>query len=205
MNRAGNAEKWFHKNYPVLAQHLEPFKKAAEKRCDKGEYWWELRACDYYDEFEKPKILYPDIAKTLRFAMDENGYYTSNTAYIISSPDLYLLGLLNSNIGRFYFEKTCAGLEGKTETYLRFYGQYLEGFPIRKIDFSNRADKVLHDKIVKSVEQMLELHKQLAKEKSEHTKKLIQKQIDAADRAIDKLVYELYGLTKKEIKIVEGE
>ena len=28
------------------------------KRYDKGEFWWELRACDYYDAFDKPKIIY---------------------------------------------------------------------------------------------------------------------------------------------------
>jgi hypothetical protein len=49
--------------YPAIAKHLEPFEDKADKRCDKGDYWWELRACEYYDKFEKPKILYPDIAK----------------------------------------------------------------------------------------------------------------------------------------------
>ena len=58
------------------------------------------------------------------------GYYGGNTTYFIPLHDLYLLGLLNSKLGLFYFAKTCAGLEGKTETYLRFFGQYLEGFPI---------------------------------------------------------------------------
>ena len=39
---------------------------------------------------------------------------------------------------------------------------------------------------------------------SVHTKSLIQRQIDATDRQIDQLVYELYSFTKEEIKIVEG-
>ena len=34
-------------------------------------------------------------------------------------------------------------------------------------------------------------------------KELLQRQIDASDRKIDALVYKLYGLTAKEIKIVE--
>ena len=33
---------------------------------------------------------------------------------------------------------------------------------------------------------------------------MIQRQIDATDRQIDTLVYQLYGLTDDEIKIVEG-
>ena len=52
-------------------------------------------------------------------------------------------------------------------------------------------------------EQMLDLHKQLTGAKMSHDKTAIQRQIDATDRGIDKLVYELYDLTDDEIKIVE--
>ena len=37
-----------------------------------------------------------------------------------------------------------------------------------------------------------------------HDKETIQRQIDTTDRQIDKLVYELYGLSEEEINIVEG-
>jgi len=57
--------------------------------------------------------------------------------------------------------------------------------------------------MVKLVEQMLSLNKKLAKLKTPHEKNVIQRQIEATDRQIDSLVYELYGLTEKEIKIVE--
>ena len=58
--------------------------------------------------------------------------------------------------------------------------------------------------MVMLVEQMLELHRrQAAASASDHD--LYQRQIDATDREIDKLVYGLYGLTQEEIKIVEGE
>jgi hypothetical protein len=53
------------------------------------------------------------------------------------------------------------------------------------------------------VEQMLELHKRQAA-KSQSDQELYQRQIDATDREIDRLVYELYGLTEEEIKVVEG-
>ena len=59
--------------------------------------------------------------------------------------------------------------------------------------------------MVQFVEQMLALHKQLAEAKTGHEQTLLQRQIDATDRQIDKLVYELYGLTEEEIKIVEGQ
>jgi hypothetical protein len=51
---------------------------------------------------------------------------------------------------------------------------------------------------------MLALHEQLAAAKIEHEKTALQCQIEATDRQIDALVYELYGLTEEEIKIVEG-
>jgi len=49
----------------------------------------------------------------------------------------------------------------------------------------------------------VDLHKRLAAEKTPHVKTALQRQIDATDRQIDALVYELYGLSEAEIKIVE--
>jgi len=88
---------------------------------------------------------------------------------------------------------------------LRFFGQYLEGFPIRTINFSDPADVARHDRMVKLVERMLELHKRLASARTSADREMYQHQIEATDRQIDALVYELYGLTEEEIKIVEGE
>jgi hypothetical protein len=50
---------------------------------------------------------------------------------------------------------------------------------------------------------MLDLHKQLAAAKTPSDRTAIQRQIDATDGQIDQLVYELYGLTDEEIRIVE--
>jgi hypothetical protein len=65
--------------------------------------------------------------------------------------------------------------------------------------------KARHDRMVKLVEQMLALHKQLAAAKTPDDKTRMQRQIDATDQQINNLVYELYGLTNKEIRIIEGE
>jgi hypothetical protein len=59
--------------------------------------------------------------------------------------------------------------------------------------------------MVKLVEQMLSLHKQLSQAKTPDDKIRLQRQIDATDQQIDRLVYELYELTKEEISIVEDE
>lgn len=66
-------------------------------------------------------------------------------------------------------------------------------------------DTVRCDKMVSLVNQMLSLNKQLPEAKTDHEKTALQRQIDATDRQIDQLVYELYGLTEEEIKIVEGQ
>ena len=52
------------------------------------------------------------------------------------------------------------------------------------------------------VERMLVLHKQSARTPQEQ--EIIRREIESTDRSIDRLVYELYGLTEEEIKIVEG-
>jgi hypothetical protein len=53
------------------------------------------------------------------------------------------------------------------------------------------------------VELMLDLHKRLLAAKTEHKKTVLQRQIDATDKQIDNLVYELYNLTEEKIRIVE--
>jgi len=189
--------------YRAIFKHLEKFQPQLQKRCDKGNFWWELRACDYYDGFEKPKIIYPDIATTCRFALDPDGHFGSNTTYFIPSNDLYLLGILNSKLGQFYFSEVCSGLEGGGTTYLRFFGQYLEEFPVHAIDRSDLAEKARYDRMVELVETMLKLHKQSAAAKTNHEKTAIQRQINSTDKQIDQLVYDLYGLTEEEIGIVE--
>jgi hypothetical protein len=190
--------------YPAILRHLSQFQAQLEKRWDKGDYWWELRACTYYDRFEQPKIIYPDIATSCRFALDQDGYFASNTTYFIPRDDAYLLGILNSKLGLFCFTELCAGLEGEGPTYLRFFGQYIERFPVRPIDPDDPGDVARHDKMVALVERVLGLHKKLAAATVPADKKLYQRQIDATDEEIDALVYELYGLTEEEIGIVEG-
>jgi hypothetical protein len=65
-------------------------------------------------------------------------------------------------------------------------------------------DKARHDRMVSLVEQMLELHKRLHDAKTTAAdRELYQRQIDATDRKIDRLVYDLYGLTEDEIRVVE--
>jgi type I restriction-modification system DNA methylase subunit len=113
----------------------------------------------------------------------------------------YLLGILNSRLISFLYplvsNKIVAG------SFPRLSVRDLKRLPIRTINFSDLSDKARHDKMVELVEQMLTFHKQLAAAKTPDEKTRIQRQIDTSDRQIDRLVYELYGLTEREIQIVE--
>lgn len=186
--------------YPAIVEHLELFKESLKKRATKQE-WYELQQPQYayVKHFEGPKIVFPDIAIAPRFILDENGFYGSNTIYFIPGRDLFLLGLLNSKVANFYFRYVCAGLEGKHETYLRFFGQYLEGFPI-----PISINQVCQDKLVMLVEQIIGQHKQKASTTDAVGQERLQRLIDSTDKQIDALVYELYGLTQEEIEIVEA-
>ncbi len=75
--------------------------------------------------------------------------------------------------------------------------------PIRTIDFSNPAEKTQHDKLVSLVDTMLELQTKYHESRMERDKELYERQIKIVDAQIDGLVYDLYGLTEVEIKVVE--
>ncbi len=123
------AWKWLSSEYPAIANHLERFKEPAKKRGDKGDFWWELRACDYYTEFEKPKIIYPDMSQGPKFIWDKENKFFSNTSYFISKSDLFLLGLLNSKVCWFYLRGVCEALRGGTWR-LRLFSINIETIPI---------------------------------------------------------------------------
>jgi len=191
-------------HYPAIAKYLLPFEAKAKQRYDQGDYWWELRACEYYDLFEQPKIMYPDIARESRLTFDINGLLCANTVYFIPVNDPYLLGVLNSKLIFAYFKRNAAVLgDADKGGRIRWFSQDVLKIPIKVIQtFPN--EKSLHDKIVFLVTSMLDLNKKFPLTKTAQEKTVIQRQIDSTDQRIDELVYELYGLTQEEIKIIEG-
>ena len=74
---------------------------------------------------------------------------------------------------------------------------------IRPINFSDPLDKARPDRMVPLVTQMLELNKKVQDATLHHKETLLSRQVETADAVIDARVYELYGLTVEEIKIVE--
>lgn len=195
-----NAWKWLEENYNSIAKHLEPFKEKAEKRFDKGDYWWELRACDYYHEFEKPKIIYPNILKKPEFTFDTNCWYINQKCYIISTEDKYLLGLLNSKLNNYLFEKFLPKLRGGfyEPSYVIF-----KNFPIKTIDFNNQIEKELHEEIVNLVNELLQINKEKYELKLQTKINQIDSKINYCENRINEIVFQLYGLTEEEIRIIE--
>ena len=157
-HRKGNAWNWFSSQYPAIASHLKQFEKEAIARGDKGEYWWELRACDYYDEFEKPKILFPDISKRGNFTVDLEGrIYCGNTAYIIPLDDLFLLGLLNSDLFDFFYRQISSSYRGG---YLRYIFQYVAQLPVVRVDRTCQDQIAFYKRISGLVSELLSLSRQ---------------------------------------------
>jgi hypothetical protein len=200
------AWNWFSKEYPPLASHLERFADAAKKRQDHGEFWWELRPCDYYGALDAPKIVYPDIAKGPRFFFDTTGTYIANTAYCLGTDDLYLLGILNSKL--FWFAIGSISIPFGTragEFRYRLIYQYMANVPIRLIDTENADERRMRDRIIALVRRMLSLNRQLADAKNPPSETPLRRQLEAADREIDRLVFDLYGLTEEDVRIATGE
>lgn len=127
------------REYPAIYKHLKRYQDQLEARQDQGNHWWELRACTYYDEFNRPKIVFPEIAMEPRFAYDESGVYTNNKAFFIPTNDLFLLGVLNSAPAWEYTKTICAVL-GDEDKRGRVMLQWvnLKRLPIPKADASSK-------------------------------------------------------------------
>jgi len=201
--------------YPAIKEHLSkwkadltPKKSSSDKVGRKpGRYeWYEIQDdVAYYAIFDGPKIIFPDICKAPRFFLDRSGRYLANTAYCLGVDDPYLLGILNSRVFWFAISNLSIPFGVRAGQYrYRLIYQYMEKVPIRVIDFNSKADKERHVRIVSHVEGMLELHQRLTDAKTPADKDRLQRQIDATDQEIDRLVYGLYGLTEEEIQIVEA-
>lgn len=132
---------------------MKKFQKKAEARWDKGNNWWELRSCSYYDVFEKPKIIYPKFAREPRWTMDNQKYFPLNNGFSIPSNDFYLLGILNSKLVWEYLKIVCSVLGDEDKGgRLTLHTIYLEALPIP--DASQSERKV----VAKLAEQAQKLH-----------------------------------------------
>jgi hypothetical protein len=154
-----------------------------------------------------PKILLRQTADRPIATLDTRGVWFGRSilAILPSQPieqDIrYFLGLLNSRYLTHVYQQITAEA-GRVFAQVKF--AKLKQLPVRTLDLTREADRQEHDRLVALVQQMLDLHKELAAAKTPATQTALQRQIDATDRQIDRLVYELYGLTGDEITTLEG-
>lgn len=181
-------------NYPAIAKHLIKYKDKAEKRLDKGDYWWELRACAYMEEFEKEKIIYIEIQTDHReagyefpcFTFGEKSTFVLNTAYILTGKYFkYILAILNSSFGRLLVKNYVSQLQKRQ---FRMLAQYVQNFPIPKITENEQKP------FIKLLDKILSVKKA---DSGADTR-------EWEDR-IDLMVYKLYDLTYEECKVVGAD
>ncbi len=178
------AERIFTETYPAIHRYLNAYREQLIARQDQGTFYWELRSCFYYAKFEKPKIVYRDMAKFLSACYDTKGTFGLNTTFFIPTGDLSLLAILNSQLFDWYARHKFQTLNDPwAGGGLRFFVQYMRRVPIagrtavQKAALARLVERILIDPKGDKVRDF--------------------------EREIDAQVYQLYGLTDEEIALIE--
>ncbi|HED7995073.1 TPA: Eco57I restriction-modification methylase domain-containing protein [Campylobacter coli] len=179
--------------YKHLLSHKERLSKRNKEETGIRYEWYCLQrwGANYYQEFEREKIVYPCImAKEPCFSYETSFAFAMAPANIITSnSDIlkYILAFLNSDfiylmLIKFYMG---GGIEGELKT------NNLEKLSIPKINSKNEK---LADELINLVDEILKAKEQ---DKNANTQEL--------ENKINSLVYKLYNLNEEEIKIIEGK
>lgn len=177
-----DAWEWLTDNFPSISTHLHPFRSDAEKRQDQGDFWWELRACDYYEDFEKPKLIWKRIGSKIRFCYDETATFSLDSTCIATGEKMkYLVALLNSKLCQYQmFEQAPRTGMGDLILSVQALEPIFVHYPSDETELEINA---LVDKIFN------------AKKNDENT--------TALESKIDQIIYQLYELTEQEIAVIE--
>lgn len=194
------AEKVFAKTYPAIYEHFQSLRdikldepdargcrnrlEQLKRRDDQGRFFWELRSCVYWNEFEKPKIVYQDIARYFGMAWDDSGSLLVNTCYFVPSAKKWMLAVLLSSTMQFYVQKVIGSDEGG---FIRLFTIHVEKFPIPAVPTEKQKPMEM------LVERIL-----AAKQRDAGA------DVSALEQELDELVYALYGLTKEEKAFVQA-
>lgn len=175
------AEEIFANKYPAVHARFSSYRDALIERDDQGKYFWELRSCRYWQDFELHKIVSTKVSIRPTFTIDTARCFLGNTSYFlpVTSDQYYILALLNSALFHTYAKKTFVEKQGG---WYEIQPDGLESFPIPTASVTDRAS------IETLAEKCLAAHGQ---------------NCQAWESEINDRVYRLYGLTKDEIKMVE--
>jgi adenine-specific DNA-methyltransferase len=134
------------KQYPVIWNHLQQWEKELSKRLDRGDHWTNLRNCAYLKEFDKPKIMYPNMTKYLPFYYDHgDGFYTNDKGFVVTSGSVslcYLAAFLNSDTFRCCFRDNFPELMGNTYEVRKIF---VDAIPVKK---PSPEQEALFDRLV---------------------------------------------------------
>jgi len=153
------------------------------------------------------KIVIRQTGDHLVATLDCNQFIVRDNLYTIvsreNSYDLrFLLGIINSRLLQWFYANIINPEIG--EALAQVKRGHLIQLPIAQIHFDNPTDKANHEKMVQLVKVMLEIKQKLVTAKESQMKNILKRRIEATDKQINQLVYQLYDLTKREIKIVEN-
>jgi adenine-specific DNA-methyltransferase len=133
---------------------------------------------NYWEDFFRPKIIYPNMTKYLPFVFDESGYLTNQKCFIVTGEKIeFLTAFLNSSVFKYCFRDNFPELLGGTRELSKIF---FDQIPVIEVtDSVNNQFRIL----VKKVQEL--------KMNNQETKKI--------ETEIENLIFDLYGLSKQEI------
>ena len=154
--------------YPTIKAHLDQYWDKISKRADKGDTPYNLRNCAYMEEFNQPKMLYPDIMRLPRskekmnlypyFVIDKKQYIPEATLFMMTGKSIELIcNFLCSQIGFFTFTRFYMG-PVFDDTGFRYKKEYLLNLPIPYIE---NQDSETYDNILSITLGLTENEKEL--------------------------------------------
>lgn len=120
-------------DYPAIHAYLKPMRQRLTPGVPGGRKpgpyeWYEIQDnIAYWQEFELPKIVYPDIYEHQSFAFDTEGYFFGNTCYFVPTDEKWMLSFLNSPLMEWFYGSISNRIRGG---YLRAFSQYIGQIPI---------------------------------------------------------------------------
>ncbi len=157
--------------------------------------------------FDAPlKILMRQTGDSLIAALDSNQHICLNNMHVLvpraDHPDIrYVLGVINSRLMNWYYHTLNPEIG---EVFAEVKKTNVDRLPILVPDPSSRKQTDSHDRVKKLVGELIEIVGKARCARTDQERAVLEREIQATDRQIDKLVYELYSLTAVEIAIVES-
>jgi hypothetical protein len=128
---AEDAEAAFQRSYPAVHRHLLAFRDRAIARQDQGRFWWELRSCSYWEEFEREKVLYQEIQYHPWYALSGPDVLANNKVFLLPTSDQWLMAVLNSPLMWWYNWRYLPHMKDEALTPMGFK---MESVPIARGD-----------------------------------------------------------------------